>query len=237
MSYQQSSLFCHHQYSQLPLLPPLLKNNEVICYSLLQWTTFSQTSPPLPTRLGWPHTAWINFIELGKAVFPVISWSSFLWFWFQCVCPLMFFQHTYHFTWVSLTLDLGYFFTAAPAKLSCCSLPWKGIFLHGHPSWPWMWSCSSRVCIVGAIVYPVVLYGCDCWTMKKAEHWIIDAFKLLYWRLLKFLWAVRRSNLKEINPEYSLGGLMLKVKLQYFIHLIWGVNSLENTLMLKKIEG
>ena len=87
----------------------------------------------------------------------------------------------------------------------------------------------------------VVMYGCDSWTIKKAEHWRIEAFELWCWRrLLRVPWTVRRSNqsiLKEINPGCSLEGLMLKLKLQYFGHLIWSADSLEKTLMLGKIEG
>ena len=78
------------------------KNAEVICHSLLQWTTFCQTSLPWPIHLGWPHTAWLSFIELDKAVVQVIRLAS-LWLWFQCVCPLMPSLSTYHLTWVSLT--------------------------------------------------------------------------------------------------------------------------------------
>ena len=89
--------------------------------------------------------------------------------------------------------------------------------------------------------FPVAMYGYESWTIKKAEYWRIDAFELWCWRrLLKLPWTVRRSNqsiLKEINPEYSLGGLMLKLKLQYFGYLIWRIDSLEKTLMLGKIEG
>ena len=104
------------------------KNTEVVCHSLLQWTTFCQTSPPWPACLGWSHTAWLSFIELDKAVVCVIRLTSFLWLWFQCVCPLMPSRNTYHLTWVSLTLDVGYLFTAAPAKRSHCFLPWtRGI--------------------------------------------------------------------------------------------------------------
>ena len=91
---------------------------------ILQWTTFCQTSPPWPVRLGWPHTAWLSFIELDKAVVHVIRLASFLWLWFQSVCPLMPSRNTYRLTWVSLTVDMGYLFMAAPAKHSCCSLPW-----------------------------------------------------------------------------------------------------------------
>ena len=91
------------------------------------------------------------------------------------------------------------------------------------------------------MIFPVVMYGCESWTIKKAEHLSIDAFEL--WccrRLLRVPWTARRSNqsiLKEISPEYSLKGLMLKLKLQYFGHLMWRTNSLGKTLMLGKIEG
>ena len=91
------------------------------------------------------------------------------------------------------------------------------------------------------MVFPVVMYGCESWTVKKAEHWKIDAFELWCWRrLLRVPWPARRSNqsiLKEINPGCSLGGLMLKLKLQYFGYLMWRVDSLENTLMLGGIGG
>ena len=91
------------------------------------------------------------------------------------------------------------------------------------------------------MVFPVVMYGCESWTIKKAEHWRIDAFERWCWRrLLRVPWTARRSNQsipKEISPEYSLEGLMLKPKLQYFGHLIRRTDSLEKTLMLGKIEG
>ena len=99
----------------------------------------------------------------------------------------------------------------------------------------------TKVCLVKVMVFPVVMYGCECWTVKKAESWRIDAFELQYWkRLLRVPWTARRSNqsiLKEISPEYSLEGLMLKLKLQYFGHLIWRTDSLEKTLMLGNVEG
>ena len=99
----------------------------------------------------------------------------------------------------------------------------------------------TKVCIVKAMVFPVVMYGCESWTIKKAECQRIDAFELWCWRgLLKVLWKARGSNqeiLKEINPEYSLEGLMLKLKLQSFGHLVQRADSLEKTLMLGKIEG
>ena len=91
------------------------------------------------------------------------------------------------------------------------------------------------------MVFPVVMYGCEGWTIKKAECQRIDAFELWCWRrLLRVPWTARRSNqsfLKEISPEYSLEGLMLKLRLQYFGHLMWRTDSLEKTLMLGKIEG
>ena len=91
------------------------------------------------------------------------------------------------------------------------------------------------------MVFPVVMYGCESWTIKKAERWRIDAFELWSWRrLLRVPWTTRRSKqsiLKEISPEYSSEGLMLKLKLQYFGHLMWRTDSLEKTLMLGKIEG
>ena len=99
----------------------------------------------------------------------------------------------------------------------------------------------TKVHLVKAMVFPVVMYRCENWTIKKAEHRRIDAPKLWCWRrLLRVPWTARRSNqsiLKEINPEHSLEGLMLKLKLQYSGHLMQRVNSLEETLMLGKIEG
>ena len=99
----------------------------------------------------------------------------------------------------------------------------------------------TKVHIVKAVVFPVVMYGCARWTIKKAECWKIDAFELWCWRrLLKVLWTARRSNqpiVKEINPEYSLEGLILKLKLQYFGYLMWRADSLKKILMLGKMEG
>ena len=99
----------------------------------------------------------------------------------------------------------------------------------------------TKVCLVKAMVFPVVMYGCESRTIKKAEHGRIDAFELWCWRrLLRVPWTSRRSNqsiLKGISPEYSLEGLMLKLKLQYFGHLIGRTKSLEKTLLLGKIEG
>ena len=99
----------------------------------------------------------------------------------------------------------------------------------------------TKVHLVKAVVFPVVMYGCASWTIKKAEHQRVDAFELWYWRRpLRVPWIARRSNqsiLKEVSPDYSLEGLMLKLKLQYFGHLMQRTDSFEKTLMLGKIEG
>ena len=115
------------------------KNTEVVCHSLLQWTTFCQTSPPWPACLGWPHRAWLSFIELDRAVVCVI--------WFKCVCPPMPSCNTYCLTWFSLTLDVGYLLMAAPAKRSRCSLPWmRGIssYYHMWNRWPVQVRCMKQ---------------------------------------------------------------------------------------------
>ena len=99
----------------------------------------------------------------------------------------------------------------------------------------------TKICLVKAMVFPVVMYGCESWTIRKAEHWRTDVFKLWCWRrLLRVPWTARRSNqsiLKETIPEYSLEGLMLKLKLQYSGHLMQRANSLQKTLMQRKTEG
>ena len=100
----------------------------------------------------------------------------------------------------------------------------------------------TKVCIAKAMIYPVVMYGCESWTIRKANHWRrINSLEFWGWRrLLRFSWTARRSNqstLKEINPEYSLEGLMLKLKFQYFGHMMRRADSLDKTLMLGKIEG
>ena len=100
---------------------------------------------------------------------------------------------------------------------------------------------STKICLVKAVVFPVVMYGCESWTIKKAEHWRIVAFELWCWRrLLRVPWTARRSNqstIKENSPECSSEGLMLKLKLQYFGHLMQRTDSFEKTLLLGKIEG
>ena len=99
----------------------------------------------------------------------------------------------------------------------------------------------TKVCLVKAMVFPMVMYGCENWTIKKAEHQTIDAFELWCWRrLVRVTWTARRSNqsiLRDISPGCSLEGLMLRLKLKYFGHLMWRADSLEKTQMLWKIEG
>ena len=120
-------------------------------------------------------------------------------------------------------------FKLAGANFLVCS--WVKAFLLG----------KTKVCLVKVMVFPVVMYGCENWTIKKAEHQRTDAFELWCWRrLLRVPWTARRSNqsvVKEINSEYSLEGLMLKLKLQYFGHLMQRTDSVEKTPMLGKIEG
>ena len=99
----------------------------------------------------------------------------------------------------------------------------------------------TKVCLVKAMVFPVLMYGCENWTIRKVEHWRIDAFELWCWRRpFRAPWTATRSDqsiLKEISPEYSLQGLMLKLKLQYFGHLMWRTDSFQKTLMLGNVEG
>ena len=119
----------------------------------------------------------------------------------------------------------------------CLLAPWKKSY--DQPRQP---SKKQRHYFANkAMVFPVVMYGCESWTIKKAESQRIDAFELWFWRrLLRVSWTARISNqsiLKEISPQYSLEGLRLKLKLQYFGHLMWRTNSVEKTLMLGKIEG
>ena len=116
---------------QYPIILPFHTVHVVLKATTLKWLAISfssgphsQTSPPWPVRLGWPHMAWLSFIELDKAVVHVIRLASFQLLWFQCVCPLMPSRNTYHLTWVCLTLEVGYLFMAVPAKCSRCCLPW-----------------------------------------------------------------------------------------------------------------
>ena len=113
------------------------KNTEVVCHSLFQWATFCQNSPPWPIPLGWPYMAWLSFIELDKAVVHVIRLASFLWLWFQSVCPLMPSLSTYCLIVVPLTLDVGYLLSAAAPDLG------RGVSPLGCHSSPWTWGISS----------------------------------------------------------------------------------------------
>ena len=115
----------------------------MVCHSLLQWTTFCQTSPPWPDRLGWPHMAWLSFIELDKAVVHVIRLASCLWLWFQSVCPLMPSLSAYHLTWVRLPWRWS--ISSWLLQQIAAAAPYLG---HGlaslrHCPWPWTWGSSS----------------------------------------------------------------------------------------------
>ena len=144
---------------------------------------------------------------------------------------------------------LTLFFWAPKSLQSDCSLEIKTHLLLGRKVMTNLDSIfksrdiplPTKVCLVKAMVFPLVMYGCENWTVKKAEHRRIDAFELWCWRrLLRVPWTARRSNqsiLKEISPGCSLEGMMLKLKLQYFGHLMWRVDSFEKTLMLGGIEG
>ena len=141
------------------------------------------------------------------------------------------------FSWVPKSLQM----VTAAMKLRCLLLESKAMTNLDSILKSRDITLLTKVCLVKATVFLVVMYGHESWTIKKAEHRRIDAFELWCWRrLLRVPWTVRRSNhsiLKEISPEYSLEGLMLKLKLQHFGHLMWRTDSLEKTLMLGKTEG
>ena len=120
--------------------------------------------------------------------------------------------------------------------------PWKKSYEQPtQPNKKQRYTLPTKVRLIKVMVFPIVTYGCESWTIKKAEHWRIDAFELWCWRrLLRVPCTTRISNqsiLKEISPKYSLEGLMLKLKLQHFDRLLWRTGSFEKTLMLGKIEG
>ena len=131
--------------------------------------------------------------------------------------------------------------TLAMKLKDICSLEEKNYDKHRQHNSNKNITLLTKVCLVKAMVFPVVMYGCESWTIKKTERCRIDAFELWCWRrLLRVPWTARRSNqsiLKEISPEYSVEGLMLKLKLQYFGHLMGRTESLAKTLLLGKIEG
>ena len=163
------------------------KNTEVICHSLLQWATFCQKVPSWPVCLGWPGMAWLISSLSYTRLWPM--WSLWLTF---CDCDFWFWRLWDGSPWKN-TYD----------KLSIL----KSRYI----------TLLTKVCLVKAMVFLVVMYGCESCTIEKAEHRGINAFKLWCWRrLLRVPWTARRSSqsiLKEISPEYSLEGLMLKLKL------------------------
>ena len=149
----------------------------MVCHSLLQWTTFCQTSPPWPSHLGWPHRAWLSFIELDKAVVCVIRLASFLWLWFQCICPLMPSRNTYRLTWVSLTLDVG--ISSRLLQQSAAAAPYFGwgVSPHGHPSWPWTWSSSSWPSFARTAAAPW-MWGCSSPDLRR----VVACLGFIIWR-------------------------------------------------------
>ena len=159
----------------------------MVCHSLPQWTTFCQTPPPWPVYLGWPHTSWLSFIELDKAVVRVIRLASCLWLWFQSVCPLMPSLSAYHLTWVSLTLDVGYLFTAAPAKHSHCSLPWT----RGISSWLVVMMYSSPLVVMGVYFQ---------WFHEHSKLFFLSRVYFSFFlvgSLFEFLFCLRQKKVKE----------------------------------------
>ena len=153
----------------------------------------------------------------------------------ETVADLIFLK--YHWNIAPISLQMV---TAAMKLKDSCSLEdklWQTYRQHIKKQ---RYYLPTKVHLVKAMVFPAVMYGCENWTVKKVEQWKIDAFELLWWRRLLIVPWMARSNqsiLKEISPEYSLEGLMLKLKFQYFGHLMWRTDSLEKTLMLGKIEG
>ena len=143
-------------------------NTEVVFHSLLQWTTFCQTSPPWPIHLGWPHRAWLSFIELDKGVVHVIRLTSFLWVLFMCVCPLM--------PSATPTILLEFFLpwtwgiSSWPLQQSTATAPYleREVSPHRCPSWPWMWNSSSRPSCPHAATTPWT-WGC-IWRRKLTQY-------------------------------------------------------------------
>ena len=145
-------------------------NTEAVCHSLLPWTTFCQYCPPSPIHLGWPYKAWLGFIELDKAVVHVIGLVSFLWSWFQCVCPLMPSLSAYRLTWASLTFSMGYLLSGTPALHSHCSFKTQ-IYLvaiyfvcfHITSYHFYLWGCSVH----GVKNQCLPIFTCPSFHLKK----------------------------------------------------------------------
>ena len=167
----------------------------MVCHSLLQWTKFCQTSPPWPVHLGWPHLAWLSFTELEKAVVHVIRLASFLWLWFKCVCPPMSSRNIYCLTWVSLTLNVGYLFMAAPAKGNRYSLPWtRSPLLNLNVEYLlsallWLRSQCSFFCAVshrflnGISIFISLMYFSDC-------LWLFHSPTVLFFNSILFIFLL-----------------------------------------------
>ena len=165
------------------------------------------------------------------------SYGSSIFSFLTQICNVFHSGYT-NFTVSPIVYKISLFFTSSAMFVACVLFNYShsNIILKSRDI-----TLPTKVCLVKAMVFPVVMYGCESWIIKKAEHRRIDAFELWCWRrLLRVSWTARKSNqsiLKEISPEYSLAGLMLKLKLQYFGHLMQRTDSLEKTLMLGNVEG
>ena len=135
------------------------KNTEVVCHSLLQWTTFCQTSPLWPVHLGWPHTAWLSFIELDKTVVHVIRLAGFVWLWFQGVCPLI--PSTTPTISPGFLLPWTWGISSRLLQQISATAPYLG---QGHPTWLWTWSSPSQPCCTCAATAPW-MRGCSSWPL------------------------------------------------------------------------
>ena len=146
------------------------KKTEVVCHSLLQWTTFCQTSPPWPAHLGWPDTAWLRFIELDKAVVCVITLASFVWLWFQCVCPLM--PLTTPTVLLGFLLPWTWGISSRLLQQSAATAPYlgQGVSPHHRPFWPWTWNSSSRPSCAPAATTPWTR-GSSSWLLPWPRMW------------------------------------------------------------------
>ena len=153
-----SSILGTYRPGEFLFLYPIILPFQTVCgflkAGILKWfaipfSIFCQTSPPWPAHLGWPYTAWLSFIELDKAVVRVIRLTSFLWVWFQCVCPLMPSRNPYHLTWVSLWM---WGISSWLLQQSSAAAPYlrPGVSHYRHPSWPWTWSSSFQPSCAGA---------------------------------------------------------------------------------------
>ena len=177
----------------------------MVCHSLLQWTTFCQISPPWPARLGWPHTAWLSFTELDKTVVRVIRLTSFLWLWFQCVCPLM--PLSTPTVLLGFLLPWTWGISSRLLQQSTAAAPYlgRGVSPHRSPSWPSTWDSSSRPSCTHAATAPW-MWGWSSQGRKES-----DTTERLNWTELKplGLTSLQSDDSLEIHPGCGLCQLFL----------------------------